>query len=195
MNQSLSRCAVILLLPLCACNAEPQRAATQAAPGSAVGDPAIVHHPQPPARPAQKIDSLQIEGTYERFTARLVQPNSSMPFSTYLPKDMVFEPASSGEGEGFYFYTNFAGRRNENAFMLVFLLPPGTGETEARQLAHAFTTSRSKSGQVTNIAVHNRDDRFFYVAHAYPPEYGDGFAPRAHYIRKQWVWLNDGSGL
>lgn len=168
---------------------------TQAAPGSATGDPSVVHHPEPPARPDSKRDSIQIEGNHEGFTASLVKPTTDLAFSTYLPKDMIFESSSSGEGEGFFFYTNFAGRRNDNAFMLVFILPQGSSQADAQRLADAFVSSRKKSTQVARVRLGSVQNRQFYVADTYPAEYGDGFGPRAAYIHKQWIWLNDGSSL
>ena len=203
MIRSLFRLPVIFALVLPACNAQgeeqapgqSQTAPTQAAPGSAAGDPSVVHHPEPPPRAASKPDSIQLEGTYHRFTAKLVQPQASIPFSTYMPEDMVFEPASSGEGEGYYFFTNFGGRKNENAFMIVFLLPAGATEADAQRLASAFVASRSGARNFVNTRSGSYNGRHFYVGYAYPAEFGDGMGPRTHYIRANWVWLNDGKSL
>ena len=193
-----------------ACNsAADERPATQDAPGSATGDPAVVHHAEPPARPAEKIDSIQIEGTYERFNAKLVAATASPRFSTYVPESMLYEPASSGEGDGHYFYTNFGGNRNDNAFLLVFVFPEGTTEAQAQQMVQAFKTSRNvtttegerftfqRDGTRFHGGISLRDEngRYYYVAEQYPAEYGDGFGPRAEFIKKQWVWLDTGAGL
>ncbi len=204
MMPSLLKYALILGLLTPACNAREESAArgetqpaapTQAAPGSAAADPSVVHHPEPPARPAQKPDSIQLEGNWERFSARLVQPTTSIPYSTYLPPDMVFEQASADEGEGHYFYANFGGRRNDAAFMLVFILPQGSSASDAQRLAAAFVASRSAGGSVARTQLGSYQDRHFYVAYTYPPEFGDGMGPRTHYVRSQWVWLNDGQSL
>lgn len=196
MDKSLSKFALILLAALAACNVEKQEPAnTQAAPGSATGDPAIVHHPEPPARPASKPDSILMEGTYLRFTARLVQPISSVEFSTYLPHDMIFENSASAEGEGFFFYTNFAGKRNDNAFLLVFILPRGSQRSDADRIAETFESSRAALGMNVDVKVGQHGDRFYYVAQQYPAEYAEGFLPRSLYIRDRWVWLDDGQGL
>lgn len=136
-----------------------------------------------------------MEGRYERFTAQLVKPVSSVGFSTYLPKDMIFENSAADEGEGFFFYANFAGRRNENAFMLVFILPQGSQRSDAERIAEAFKSSRAPLGMNVDVTVGEHDDRVYYVAHQYPAEYAEGFLPRALYIRDRWVWLNDGQGL
>ena len=213
MRQSLSKVGLILLALLAACNAEPDRqsepSTTQDAPGSATGDPAVVHHPEPPARPAEHLDSVQVEGTWERFTAKLVQPAAEPPFSAYVPPDMIFEQASSGEGDGYYFFTNFAGKRNDNAFVLVFVYPAGTSEPEAQRRVQAFMASRkAKSSEGSRftfeqngvmyaggIELKQQDGRFYHVADQYPREYGDGFGPRAAFIKRNWVWLKSGDSL
>lgn len=204
MSWSLFKYAIIFALALPACNARPEEGksqaspgegTTQAAPGSETGDPAVVHHPEPPARPEQKTDSIQIEGDWTKFTARLVKPTMDVPFSTYLPLGMAFEQNSSGEGAGFYFYTAFDGKKNENAFMLVFMLPQGATAADARKLADAFVSSRKSARQVARVELGNYQGRPFYVARTYPAEFGDGMGPRTHYIRQQWIWLNDGKSL
>jgi hypothetical protein len=201
MNRSLLKATVIFALALPACNAreEPpaqsQSESTQAAPGSAAADPSVVHHPEPPERPATKRDSIQLEGSFHPITATLVKPQASIPFSTYVPEDMLFEQNSSDEGEGFYFYTNFGGQKNENAFMLVFLLPAGRTRADAQALADAFVSSRKSARQVATAQLGEYNGRYLYVARTYPAEFGDGMGPRTHYIRSQWVWLNDGRSL
>lgn len=214
--------SLILAAVVAACNAKEQtQGETQAAPGSAAGDPSVVHHPEPPQLPAQKTDSIRLEGTWHRFTARLVQSDAGLRFSTYVPADMIYEPVSSDEGDGHFFFSNFAGRRNDNAYVLVFIFPPGTTEAQARRLAHSFVSSRDTirgrrqpdqdyqeslfelgfffrsngADHFGDIALGKHRDRYFYFAMQYPQEFGDGFGPRADYIRKQWVWLDDGQGL
>jgi predicted small secreted protein len=203
MNESLMKLVLIFAVTLGACNTAEESAegqsvsetGTQAAPGSATGDPSVVHHPEPPARPEQKQDSIQIEGNWEKLTATLVNPTTDLRFSTYVPKDMAFEQAASGEGEGFYFYANFAGKRNDNSFMLVFVLPNGATQNDAQRFADAFTASRRQAAPSTRVQLGQYQNRWFYVAYTYPPEYGDGMGPRTHFIRKEWVWQNDGKSL
>jgi hypothetical protein len=221
MNSSLFRYAVILAAAAAACNAQEEpRGETQAAPGSATGDPAVVHHPEPPKLPTQKSDSIPVEGTYERITAQLVQSNADPSFATYLPPRMIYELVSSDEGDGHFFFTNFAGRRNDDMYVLVFIYPARTTEAQARNLAESFVSSRNplprppivdryqeslferrfffKRGNITFfgfIALAKHGDRYFHYAMQYPQEASDGFGPRADYIRKHWVWLDDGQGL
>jgi hypothetical protein len=222
MKSSLLKFLVILPTVAAACNAPDQEAAqTQAAPGSADADPAIVHQPELPQRPIEKTDSIRLEGTYQRFTARLVQSDAPPGFSTYIPEDMLYEPGSSGGGHGHYFYTNFAGRKNELAYMLIFVYPEGTAEAAARRsvdsLIARLDTIRGRTLTNTSfqnsiferayffprdgithfgrIALARHNDRFIHLVIQYPQEYADGFGPRAAYIRSQWVWLDDGQGL
>lgn len=223
-NGNRKLACIIFVATLAACNAaadDETRGETQAAPGSATGDPAVVHHPEPPPRPAEKIDSIPMEGTYEKFTMKLVEGAGEPRFSTYVPPDMIYEPVASDEGQGHYFFTNFAGKRNDNAFMLVFVFPEGATEADARRLAQAFATSRkpvqrsAEAGKKFNesivehdfqyqsnggwllgeVSVGKYNDRFFYLALQYPEDYSEGFYPRINYIRREWVWLQDGKGL
>jgi hypothetical protein len=222
MKSSLLKFFLILLTLAAACNApEQEPAQTQAAPGSADADPAIVHHPEPPQRPSEKTDSIRLEGTYQRFTARLAQSDAPPRFSTYVPEDMLYEPSSSGEGDGHFFYTNFAGRKNEQAYMLIFVYPEGTDQAAAQRSVNSLIarldTIRGRTMTDTSfqnslferayffprngityfgrIALARHNDRFFHLVIQYPQEYADGFGPRADYIRRQWVWLDDGQGL
>jgi hypothetical protein len=222
MKSSLFKFLLILPVLAAACNEQEQETPqTQAAPGSANADPAIVHHPEPPQRPSEKSDSIPLEGTYQRITARLVQSNAAPRFSTYVPEDMLYEPSSSAEGDAHYFYTNFAGRKNERAYMLIFIYPDGTNEATARRsvdsLIARLDTIRGRTATNTSfqnslferayffprdgityfgrIALARYNDRFIHLVIQYPQEYADGFGPRAHYIRRQWVWLDDGQGL
>lgn len=136
---------------------------------------------------------------------KLVEPQSANPpFRTYMPPDMLFEPSSSGEGEGYYFRTNFAGRKNENAYLLVFVFPAGTQEGEAIELVKAFVASRGappparynsfsfeRGGEryFGSIDLRRHHDRYYYIAQQYPVEYGDGFGPRVAKILQYWIWL------
>lgn len=195
-----SRFTIIFALLTGACNAPATEQAqsageTQAAPGGAAGDPALEHHPEAPARSETIRDSILLEGTYEPITAQLVKSTGSMSFSTYAPADMRFERSSAQAGEGYYFFANFGGRKNENAFMLVFLLPEGSTDASAHALGKAFVASRKSDRQFSNYQPGSHNGRVFYVAYAYPAEFADGMGPRLAYIRRHWVWLNDGRSL
>jgi len=155
--------------------------------------------------PETRLDSISIEGMTQPISLKLVQPESANPpFRAYIPPDMIFEPASSGEGDGYYFFTNFGGNRNDDAYLLVFVFPAGTTEGEAVELVKAFTASRGgpppaqfenfsfqRDGVRYNggIELRKHHDRFYYIARQYPAEYGDGFGPRASKILQYWDWL------
>jgi hypothetical protein len=157
--------------------------------------------------PLEKKDSIRIEGTMEPTTLKLIRPEGAEPsFTTYMPRDFVFEPASSGEGTGYYFFTNFAGRRNPEAYLLLFVFPPNTTQTDAVARVKAFVTSRSSTVKpadyeafsftkdnvryASGIELRQHGNRFYYVARQYPVEMADGFGPRAHKITENWNWLN-----
>ena len=140
--------------------------------------------------PNQKPDSIQIEGAWQPMTLRLVMPASSIPFLTYMPADMIAESNSTAEGEGHYFYANFGGQRNDEAFLLMFVFPAGTTEEEAVRLARNFKNSRARAGFVVNTELKRHGERFYYIAEHYPAEYGDGFGPRSRRIQDEWQWLD-----
>lgn len=56
-------------------------------------------------------------------------------------------------------------------------------------------------GQVRGVAVDGwislgrHAERPFYFMALYPPEYGDGLAPRFDYILRHWEWLDTGQPL
>ena len=156
-------------------------------------------------RPAEKTDSIRIEGMSEPLRLNLAQPSSSIPFATYVPADMKFEEVSSGEGEGYYFYTNFAGKKNEHAYLLIFIVPPNTNQLQAVQLLKAYAASRgnippaqfdrfsfTRDGvdYLGSIELRMHGDRFYYIAQQYPVEYAEGFVPRAQRIMNEWQWLD-----
>ena len=156
--------------------------------------------------PLEKKDSVSIEGSTEPITLKLIRPDGAdPPFTTYMPKDFVFDPVSSGEGTGYYFYTNFAGKRNDDAYLLLYVFPSGTSREQAIARVKAFVASRSttaKPGEyeafaftkssvryASGIDLRQHGDRFYYIARQYPVEMADGFGPRAHKITENWNWL------
>src|SRR5688500_14162329 len=89
--------------------------------------------------PLEKKDSVRIEGSMEPITLKLIKPEGADPaFTTYMPKDFVFDPVSSGEGTGYYFFTNFAGKRNPEAYLLLFVFPENTTQADAVARVKAF---------------------------------------------------------
>jgi hypothetical protein len=156
--------------------------------------------------PLEKKDSVSIEGSMEPTTLKLIRPDGAEPpFTTYMPKDFVFEPLSSGEGTGYYFFTNFGGRRNPEAYLLLFVFPENTTRTDAVARVKAFVASRSSTAKpaefeafsftknniryASGIELRQHGNRFYYIARQYPAEMADGFGPRAHKITENWNWL------
>jgi hypothetical protein len=203
--------ALILAVAAAGCNRAPEEEAAAAGTAQHQQLPDSVFSPE--HRPPVEVpyaatslnDSISIEGMRVPVRLNLVQPESANPpFYTYSPPDMLYQAASSGEGDGHYFYTNFNGKKNENAYLLLFVFPAGTSEGEAIELVKAFVASRGapapaqysqfsfdRDGVRFNGAIDLRrhNDRFYYIAMQYPAEYGDGFGPRAKKILEYWKWL------
>ena len=107
-----------------------------------------------------------------------------------MPEGLEFEQVSSDEGEGFFFFAAFDGRRNPEAFVLVFVLPEGASEAQAREKADAFIASHRGPRLLSGARLGSHGGRHFYVAYRYPGDFGDGMGSRTAYIREQWVWLD-----
>ena len=204
MASMMLKCVSMLaLMAVAACNGDKGTAspdnsaamASQAAPGIPADDPPVTDQAQPPARPQEKQDFFRIEGTWEKTRARLVQPSASLPFSTYMPEGMEFDHAASDEGEGFFFFAALDGRRNPDAFMIVFVLPEGTSEAEARKKADAFVASHRGLGLLSGARLGSHRGRYFYVAYRYPGDFGDGMGARMAYVCEHWVWLDGNTPL
>lgn len=195
---------LILLTAVSACNRE--QTAGDRHQGQPVSAPNAEHQPQDQLMylPEQKMDSIQIEGSSQPLTLKVVQPPASLPFVTYVPSDMLFEHVAADEGEGFTFYTNFGGRKNENAYLLMFIYPEGTKQVDAVRLVKAWVASRAdvaasqieqfryeKDGTrfVAGIDLRMHGNRYYYIAKQYPEEYSEGFNPRAQRILDEWKWL------
>jgi len=165
----------------------------------------------PTSRPETLQDTLVLEGMPEPVTLRLYRspPGFPLAFGTYLPADLVAEPAPSDDAV--HFYANFGGQRNDAARVEMKVYPEGTTEESARNEL-ASTTGGSlvaagerrypwtlaeyaaPSGAVVSRGMLGRHDgRFFHLLVRYPAEFGDGFAPRAAMVMKHWQW-EDGSG-
>jgi len=157
--------------------------------------------------PLEKKDSVRIEGSMESITLKLIKPEGADPaFTTYMPKDFVFDPVSSGEGTGYYFFTNFAGKRNPEAYLLLFVFPENTTQADAVARVKAFVASRNSTAKpadyeafsftknnvryASGIDLRQHGNLFYYISRHYPVEMADGFGPRAHKITESWKWLN-----
>lgn len=174
-----------------------------------------------PERPATRSDTILLEGTPEPAELTLVRsPSGFEPaFSTYVPEEMVQVVTRPEGGLEIRFVAAFAGVRNEEASLAFHFHPPGTTEEEAREAALRVAREHGGSGEpgrpgrwewseleyplgdaagarlFGTVAVARHGGRWFRVLLRYPPEYGDGLAPRAELILEEWRWEESGEGL
>ncbi len=167
-------------------------------------------------RPQTMDGTINLEGMEEPMTYTLYRTSADfgIPFSTYLPEDMVTRESSSGEGEAVRFIANFGGELNAEAFMNVYFFPAGVTEPEALARAQevAGTSEPDAQGSASypwalevydlaasdrsgSVAVGEHAGRYFYIFTSYPPEFGDGMGPRLARIRDEWRWSDTDSAL
>jgi hypothetical protein len=119
------------LLLVAACDPEPAgRPQADDAPAP-VPSPTANNTPAAGAdRPETRTDTLLLEGMPEPVELRLIRAGQGpLPFSTYVPPDMQAEVTE--EGAVARFTAAFAGRPRADAFLEVYLFPPGTGPEQA----------------------------------------------------------------
>lgn len=213
------RFLVILSCALAACNGkDEQNAEHQISPADTptvqnsphTGTPSVSVPDDTSARtlttlPQEKRDSIRLEGMMEPITLKLVHmTDADPPFTTYMPKDFVFERKSDGAGSDYHFYTAFGGKRNNDAYLLMHVFPAGTTREAAIAAVKAWVASRAavepasfgsfqfrKSNvlHAGGIDLRQHGNRFYFVARNYPIEMADGFGPRANKITENWNWL------
>lgn len=181
---------VILLGVLAGCNGKDKKPA-----GAAAQDSARAGRPVSPAGgfvalPTEKTDTIRVEGNAEPIKVQLVQPPSSVPFLTYIPADMISETRSSNMGEAHYFYANFGGKRNSQAYLLMNVLPAGTTMANAVAVAKAFREAGEQAGYIVSLDLRMHGNRYYFIGEHYPSEYADGLPPRSHIIQSEWKWLD-----
>ncbi len=163
-------------------------------------------------RPAVLNDSLRIEAMTEPFMFRLLRspPAFPLPFSVYIPEDMV----ASVVGDTVRISARFAGRLRPSAGLAVVALPAGLDAAEARARARqaADAMGGGPSRQVSPpdyvlalaelraaqpagapralgiVALGRHGGRYFLVAIQYPMEMADGMGPRLGRILDSWRW-------
>jgi hypothetical protein len=182
-----------------------------------VVDPTDAGAAVPEARPAEKRGTISIEGMDEELRVVLYESPADFPlgFSTYVPEDMVAERWPSNEGDAVAFVAAFGGHRNEAAAMRVIAHRPGATEHEVEEILsqlardlgadlvessddprhdwsvrefRSVPRSSRRDAPHGTLAVGRHDGRYYTIAIHYPPEYGDGFAPRTHLILQEWRW-------
>ena len=174
-------------------------------------------------RPARKQGVIMIEGTADTMELRLVRAPDDFPlqFSTYVPPDMEVEIDVSGDGgRSIKVVANFAGRRNERAYVQFHVYPPGTTRAIARNAITGFLSGLNPEIDLSqpvapppwgiertrfaypheaqrfvgSVVLAERGDLLFHTVVHYPDEYGDGMAGRVGKIMEEWRWA-DGQPL
>jgi hypothetical protein len=207
----LSALVALAALSLGACDPAPDPT-TDRAPGDTLPHPVA----DPADRPAESRRTVEIEGMEEEVFVRLYHPPDGfpLPFSTYIPESMAAQEVAAGEGDAVAFVAEFGGQRNEAAAVRLVVAPPGMSVDDLIGLLGAIVEGLEGSlvasdfhlfpwadqefaidprpGRLQGVSgvvgVGTRHDRAFAVAVHYPPEYGDGFAPRASLILDEWRW-------
>jgi hypothetical protein len=174
-------------------------------------------------RPETRRLTVEIEGLAEDMRVALYRspPGFPLPFSTYVPEEMITEAGSTGEGDGVHFVANFGGHRNDAAAVRLVVAPDGAAEEDVvrmlRNMATRLGTELSEEPErrfswslreFRNVApaaqlaaaeglmaIGRRDGRIFVLALHHPAEYGDGFGPRAGVILDEWRWDDTGEPL
>jgi hypothetical protein len=170
-------------------------------------------------------DTLHIEGEPTPVTLTLFDGRESPILLYYPEGDFIVSESPSREGYGVHLIANFGDRRNDDASLRFFIPsrdsylngPPqleqllterdGLADIEGYTLTPADGSAfcpgnhqewriDPRNNQVTGRAcIGESNGRFFLVINAYPPEYGDGFAPRSELIREHVYWVDSGLPL
>lgn len=170
----------------------------------------------PTSRPETLQDTLALEGTAQPVTLRLYRtpPGFPLPFSTYVPADLVPESGASGDDRTVRFVAAFGGRRTDSAYVAVTIHSETVTEEAARRMLSAATGgsgpaapdqqrypwalaeySASTGATVARGILGRHEGQFFHVLIRYPAELGDGFGPRAAMVLEHWEWEGGGGGL
>ena len=179
------------MLLLAGCNRDVKPVArTVAVDSAATQHPAALPAPKLVTLPPQKIDTVSVEGTSQQMTLRLIQPTSTMPFYTYVPPDIAVVDSTTSDGEDHFFIADFAGKRNDQAFVLLHFFPADMPREKIVAIAKAYRDSHQGKDLFSSFDLRMHNDRYYFLAQQYPHEYGDGFAPRAARILSEWQWLD-----
>ena len=162
----------------------------------------------PNDRPNTRVMPIAIEGTVIDMELRLFD-KQPLPFTTYVPtKDFQSEVSQSDQGTVAQFFFSPKGKKDESAYVQIFLPTRQTSVEEMRQLllgdqgllstnrwnlvdrtdivsytwAHEKLIYRQQSNSqkfVGSIYIGDYQGRAFYALTHYPAEYMDGFEPRS----------------
>jgi hypothetical protein len=164
-----------------------------------------------PTQPETRVTPITIEGQPVEVELNLFNP-PSLPLTTYIPaKDFQSQVGASGEGQGIWFYYSPTGKKDENAYIHIFMPAAPMSLEEMRQLVlgdrGVMATNQWELGDRTDIVsypwakekltyqhptpnglavgaiyIGENQGKVFYVATHYPAEYTDGFEPRSAVI-------------
>jgi hypothetical protein len=189
-----------------------------------IPDVAAIADTAPPAteRPRQPEgipllpETVLIEGMPEEMPVQSVEsPVGFEPgFSTVAPADMLVSfDDTVAEVRGISFEADFAGIHRPEVRLEVLFLPDRTDAEDARLqvevLADSLGAETGDRGELLwassvydlgddvfgFLALGQHNGRWFYVLSRYPPEFGDGMAPRVALILRRWTWSDDGTTL
>lgn len=93
-------------------------------------------------RSAERQGTVRIEGMAIPLRLFHTGDDFPLPFSAYVPSDVAAGTSGRAEygGASVHFYANSAGQRNEEAFLHLFVFPPGTIRAEALAAARSYAT-------------------------------------------------------
>lgn len=168
-------------------------------------------------RPKTKSDVISLEGMEEPFEFTLYDV-PSLQFSTYLADDLVAESGSSGEGDTFTVYANFAGQRNEDA-KVIYFAPDSSVHTSVNEQAKAaeqtlvdegydllsgknitkrfdfserelYFSKQKENGHLllVTVSVFERNNRVYRIMVQYPEDFEEGFMPRVAKMFEDIMW-------
>lgn len=195
----------VFAFPLVGCSGSSEERVAESAMSASIDTAATEGVEEPPL----VSETISIEGTREEIAARRFESPIAFPigFTTVVPADMIVEFASTGEGDAIQFEAAFGGVREPEARLAIVVMQDGTDERAARSRISALGAAAARiEGRAWDleaysleegpgfIALGERNDEWFYLLASYPPEYGDGMAPRLDLILRRWLW-SDGTPL
>lgn len=176
-----------LLLAACAGADDDREPEADALPGdtaaasdtATAGDTAAASDPADP-RPDVRTDTLFLEGMPEPIELGLFRAPDGfpLPFSAYIPSDMAVEveaEGEAGEGAAARFVAEFGGHRNDDAFVHVFVFPPGTDANTAIAQARGYKASRGvPAGKGVEPLGDSEEPQLAWALQAYRFRYESG---------------------
>lgn len=204
---------ILVLLLTAACGVEEGDA-----PPARVEEPPL--QPAPEARPETGTDTLHIEGMPHVIEVRLVAspPDFPLPFTTYVPPDVEVADADRGDQAEVRFSAKYGAGGPAEAWLEISAYPTDLTDEAATERARRAAGAAgvrvradepmqpwsiaewrvqpdsTTEGRMGRVMLGRHGERYFHVRTLYPPEFGDGFGPRAALVLRHVRW-GDGSPL